>query len=358
MGKGGVLGAAAALSEKKDKLFQQLAKLDAKEQDTEEFRFIADIIQELMNNPEKTRPCRRAVLSNMWDSEQRALSQSRFGDTTLYLNRVPKEWLRDRMPPLCGLSSDMLNALEKAQKGSLHRILCRICALELNSSMPTRAHEDFFQICKARASAVGKVTFDITNEAGAKISPKAKSIDQEVLAPLDWARCGWYKLLPPAPAENTAGHVYTRVSVAAGKFEVALPEFYKITGIWTITDSHGLRSAFISPPKGTTVVAKDVKLKLLTAFADDDGFQAWLPAATKGIQLGGGKRASNDDVGEALVAEDSFASNAKASMVAAIADGEVGQAASSTACTSSVGATPTPKKRPKLSPGKLKMLLG
>lgn len=349
-----LLGAAAALNEKKDKLSAQLARLDAKEAGAEEFRFIADIIQELMKNPEKIRPCRRAVLSSMWDSEQRALSECRLGDTTLYLNRVPKEWLRDRIPALCGLSSDMLRALEKSQKGTMHRIMCRISALELNSGMPTRLHEEFFQICKTRASSVGTVRFMIKNQAGEAILPNRGSLEQELLAPLDWTQCGWYKMLPPAPAENVSNHVYSKVSVAGGKFEVVLPDFYKITGASTIIDNHGLRSAFIAPPKGGKASSKEVKLKLITAFADEEAFQNWLPAATKGIQLGGGKRVASEVADAAVEGGDTFAVDAKAAMAAVNGEGGEG-AASSIVPASSVGATPAPKKRPKLSGGGMRL---
>lgn len=55
----------AVLNEKKGKLFQQLEKLNAQEDDSEDMQFMGDILRELMRVPAKIRPCRRAVLSTL-----------------------------------------------------------------------------------------------------------------------------------------------------------------------------------------------------------------------------------------------------------------------------------------------------
>lgn len=99
---------------------------------------MGDILRELMRVPAKIRPCRRAVLSTMWDPEQRELEQKQFAETVTYIGRLPKEWLKEHLGALTGVEYGTLVRLEKNVKGTVHRLLCRQCGFELNSTVPSR----------------------------------------------------------------------------------------------------------------------------------------------------------------------------------------------------------------------------
>lgn len=177
----------ANIGEKKDKLFSQLARLDSEEDETEDFRFIAEIVQALMRMPGKIRPCRRAVLSSVWDPDQRAAASHKFGATVTYVQRIPKEWLRDFLPSVVGKSVADMKNYEKAQKGTIHRLMCRACCVELYSHLPSSAHSEVMQLCTERAAKVGVV-------------PSKKAGDGTT--PVDWDAVGFYSLLRPLPPRH------------------------------------------------------------------------------------------------------------------------------------------------------------
>lgn len=372
MGKG-LLALGASLLEKKEKLFEDLAKLDAKDEQNDEFRMVAEIVQELLAQPSKIRPCRRAVFSNVWDPEQRRLASLKFGATVTYVHRLPKEWVRSTLGRLTALQDDMLKVLERKSKGVLHRLLCRISSLELNTPLPTLDQEAFFEICKQRASASDP--------------PKLKTGGE---LKVEWARHGWYQLLPVKPDETSAAaHNYTQVSLLNRRFVADLPDYFKVTGSWSVSENHGVRSAYLSPPVTRGAKVRDVKYKLILAFDKDSSVAAWLPEQLKreekdeggaseddagddGDQIntelgeaggaaepGPSESAASGDVSSAIVA----ATPTKAKSIVAAAKharacGDSGRKSPGSASKSQAASTPPPQKRPRLSHAKLKMLLG
>lgn len=199
MGRG-LLKLSAAVNDKKDKLFNQFQKLDAKDEENEDFKMIAEVVEELVAQPCKIRPCRRAVLSNVWDPEKHQIASLRFWQTVGYIHRIPKDWVT-------GHSSGAFKMIERKNKGVLHRLLCHFAALELNSPLPTRVQDDFFDFCEQRKKECGPPTFSASAEI------------------LNWSQIGWYKLLPPLPSgTEPKDHMFSRVSVLESSFVADLPD--------------------------------------------------------------------------------------------------------------------------------------
>lgn len=142
------------------------------------------------------------MLSSAWDPEQRELSRHKFGEAVTYVSRLPKEWVKDMVTAIAGVPCATLKALEKDFKGSVHRMLCRVTALELNSALTTPFQEAFRKECEDRASKIGKVIFKVTQKKDGAVGC------------IMWGAHGWYKLSPPIAADaEKKNHIYTHVEL-------------------------------------------------------------------------------------------------------------------------------------------------
>lgn len=262
--------------------------------------------------------------------------------------------MKDRLGGLTGIDYGTLLRLEKHTKGSLHRLLCRQCAYELSTPIPSRDQNDFLNTCTERAKHLGPIGLKKGCES------------------ISWAVFGWYILQPPLPQEAApAQHRFTSVSLS-GKLSIDLPPVFCVTGEWSVSDNFALRSAFLAPPtKGKAT--KEMKFKLFQAFGEVAGFAAWAPATLQRLKEVNPAQDDDDDGdGEAEDHKEEEEEKGEASAAASappsatpskkrkglrglVRDATSGGTTSGAASSGSM--PPPPKKRATMSPAKLKMLL-
>lgn len=185
-----------SLGDRGERLKQEFAKLAENDEEEEMSQYLSDIVTELFSKPHKIKPCRRAVLSNMFDEEP-SDSNMNFKPSTLYLNKVPKDHIRGLLIKFTKMPDAFLKLLEKQRPGVLRRLFARTTMTELSDPNPWLDKAKFDLNMISRRRSVGDTTFHKT-EAGDDI---------------DWVRSGYYKLLPEfAGGGDVTKHKYTEVS--------------------------------------------------------------------------------------------------------------------------------------------------
>lgn len=183
------------LMEKRDKVTTNFLKL-AEDEENEEFTAdLATIMQELCATPHKTKRCKRAVMSNLFDSQLAKDMEESFGTTVRYMYKVPKDFVKGFLPTVAHVKFDTITSWERAARGTLYRVLCRQCQVHLASPNPWLKIDTFSKEMLQRASLVGKIAWK-TNSEGV----------------LDWQKTGWFSLRPVCQdASKAEDHQYTKV---------------------------------------------------------------------------------------------------------------------------------------------------
>lgn len=135
-------------AERRDRVANFWTSFENDERD-EQSADLAIIVQELCRAPQKIKRCKKAVLTDLFDTPTNEADEE-FGPTVNYLYKLPKEFLKKTLPQLTSVSADALAKAEKSQKGSMLHLLCRVCQLEVGSPVekngrvlgrPSRPHE-------------------------------------------------------------------------------------------------------------------------------------------------------------------------------------------------------------------------
>lgn len=186
-----------ARDEKRHKASLEFAKLVSAENQAEFGDDLCVIITELLANTGKIKNCKRAVLGDSFDPDMLEKIGETFAPSVVYISKIPKEFLKQWLPSISGLTLDRLKKYEKAHIGTLNRIACRQCQCDLASPNAWRDKIQFEKNMNIRSKKVGKVEY-VANDAGA----------------IDWSTSGWFALSPPfaGGTGERATHVYTHAT--------------------------------------------------------------------------------------------------------------------------------------------------
>ena len=177
-----------SLNKKYSVIGSQLEKIQEDEEAIERERDIAEIVEELRNNPSLVRKCKRYVLNGglfqqgALDTNLFSWSVGVFGNVK-YIRKIPLAYLSEFLPTLIPrLSVVGMKTVRKRNGTSLHNIL--YCVALLRPADPIGLD------AKAAWSAA------IVERHGKLGSPTSRfTIDDE--GEIDWQKSGWYGLDTP-----------------------------------------------------------------------------------------------------------------------------------------------------------------
>lgn len=174
--------------------------------DDEQRNDIVALLAELMANPKKIKGCRRAVASDLFlKSEEKATNpKDFFAESTKYMWKVPKHGCAALFSRLIGrkFSDVTMNKWAEKDKAVFSKMLYRLAVVESQTPLPSLLKADFYSSMTARHK---------TMKIGDPFDWKA--------AQVDWNICGFFRLLPPAPAasseapSNLAEHRFSEVEL-------------------------------------------------------------------------------------------------------------------------------------------------
>lgn len=192
---------------KRHKANIEFAKLVSAENQAEYGDDLAAIIRELLEHPRKIKNCRRAVMTDSFDPDAMEKLSTTFAPSVSYMSKVPKDFLKAFLPSVTELTQQQLKIYEKKRVGTVAKILCRQCQVDMASPNVFMEKRTFEVEMAARAAKVGKVEY---------VESASESID--------WEKSGWFSLQPTFGGNNgeRANHLYTMVKFQPSGITVLL----------------------------------------------------------------------------------------------------------------------------------------
>ena len=188
-----------------------------------------DIVKELKRCPAKIKPCKRAVLSNLFLSS--STDSITWPPSYSVLNRVPQEVAKLLLTTLNpALTEDVLKLMKKNDKHIIHKLMYKGLCADANWTIGPSNKQAWAAFWIYRAMCCGNPLGDLV-----------WSSDFEV----DWKRPGnGYYTLEKDPASSP---FYTHI-VARGKHRVLIPKRFNVDDAWVIDNNWSAPGAVLVQP--------------------------------------------------------------------------------------------------------------
>jgi hypothetical protein len=223
---------------KRKKIGEQYSELTRGEEAAECDNDLMVIIKELMREPKKLKPCRRAVLSEMFLAPSEEIKQASFPPTYIYMARIPKQHIQKELFGKLSvkLTEAYVQSCTVADKAFCHKMLYASCFVEGSMKLPSHSKEIVNEELVQRHQRLGGWLTSLETE-------------KEIC----WESQGIWFLIPEIDplVEPPVGHKYTHVRLRhRPTLTFALPSSINVTGWWTITDNYSFQKAALASPTG------------------------------------------------------------------------------------------------------------